>query len=84
MFAVRLAKSLEKRLDALAKKTSRSQASHVREAVLQHISNMEDLYRAHSVKERISNGKERIHTLDEVIGELGFERSEFERGDAPK
>jgi len=40
MLAVRLPKYLEKRLDALAKKTGSSQASHIREAVLQHISDL--------------------------------------------
>jgi RHH-type rel operon transcriptional repressor/antitoxin RelB len=77
MLAVRLPESIEKRLDALAEKTGRSKTFYVREAVLQHISDMEDLYLAHRVKERIDNGQERTYTLDEVIQDLGFEKEEL-------
>lgn len=78
MLAVRLPESIEKRLDDLAKKTGRTKMFYVREAVLQHISDMEDLYLAHHVKERVGNAEERTYTLDEVIQDLGFEKKELE------
>jgi len=77
MLAVRLPESIEKRLDVLSEKTGRSKTFYVREAVLQHIADMEDLYLAHLVKERIDNAEERTYTLDEVIQELGFEKKEL-------
>jgi RHH-type rel operon transcriptional repressor/antitoxin RelB len=77
MLAVRLPESIERRLDALAEKTGRTKTFYVREAVLQHISDMEDLYLAHHVKERIGNAEERTYTLDEVIQDLGFEKKEL-------
>ena len=77
MLAVRLPESIEKRLDALAEKTGRTKTFYVREAVLQHINDMEDLYLAHHVKERIANAEERTYTLDEVIQDLGFDKNEL-------
>jgi RHH-type rel operon transcriptional repressor/antitoxin RelB len=79
MLAVRLPESIERRLDALAEKTGRTKTFYVREAVLQHISDMEDLYLAHHIKERIGNAEERTYTLDEVIKDLGFEKKELAR-----
>lgn len=78
MLAIRLPESIEKRLDVLAKKTGRTKTFYVREAVLQHISDLEDLYLAHHVKERLGNAGERTYTLDEVVQELGFEKKELE------
>ncbi len=74
MLAIRLPKSIEMRLDALAKKTGRSKTFYIRAAVLQHISDMEDFYLAHHVKECIDNGEERTYTLNEVIQDLGFKK----------
>lgn len=79
MLAIRLPKSLEKRLAVLAKKTGRTKTSYGREAVLEHISDMEDLNRAHSIKQRIDHAQERIHTLDEAIRKLGFKKKELQR-----
>ena len=84
MLAVRLPESIEKRLEVLSEKTGRSKTFYVREAVLQHITDMEDLYLAHLVKERIDNAEERTYTLDEVIQELGFEKKELAGGTVRK
>lgn len=44
MLAVRLPAELEKRLDKLAKKTGRTKTFYVREAIADHIDEMEDVY----------------------------------------
>lgn len=46
MLALRLPPELEKRLDALAKKTGRTKSYYAREAILQHLEDIEDAYLA--------------------------------------
>ena len=66
MLAIRLPEGIETRLDALAKRTGRSKSFYVREAIVEHISDLEDIYLAEQVLERIRSGEERTYTLDEV------------------
>jgi len=44
MIAIRLPDDIEKRLDALAKKTGRTKTYYVREAVIEHLEELEDIY----------------------------------------
>lgn len=44
MLAVRLPDSIEKRLDILSKKTGRTKTYYVREAVIDHLEELEDIY----------------------------------------
>ena len=46
MIAVRLPDEIELRLQALAKKTGRTKTFYVREAVLEHLEDIEDYYLA--------------------------------------
>ncbi|GGA96962.1 antitoxin [Brucella endophytica] len=46
MLALRLPPDIEKRLDDLAKKTGRTKSYYAREAILEHIDDLEDLYLA--------------------------------------
>jgi RHH-type rel operon transcriptional repressor/antitoxin RelB len=46
MLALRLPPEIERRLDALAKKTGRTKSFYAREAILQHIEDIEDHYLA--------------------------------------
>ena len=46
MISVRLPKDIEKRLDYLAKKTGRTKTYYVREALVEHIDDLEDTYLA--------------------------------------
>jgi RHH-type rel operon transcriptional repressor/antitoxin RelB len=46
MLALRLPPEIEKRLDALAKKTGRSKSFYAREAILRHIEDLEDYHLA--------------------------------------
>lgn len=44
MIAVRLPDEIEKRLDLLAKKTGRTKTYYIREAVIDHLEELEDIY----------------------------------------
>ena len=46
MLAIRLDPETEKRLDALAKKTGRTKTFYARQAILEHLEDLEDTYLA--------------------------------------
>jgi len=72
MIAVRLTPDLENRLDALSKKTGRTKTHYVREAVSEHIDDLEDFYLAEiRVSEALRSGDEGI-TASDLFRELGL------------
>jgi RHH-type rel operon transcriptional repressor/antitoxin RelB len=56
MLALRLPPEIEKRLDALAKKTGRTKSFYAREAILRHIEDLEDYHLAKRRLARKSKG----------------------------
>jgi RHH-type rel operon transcriptional repressor/antitoxin RelB len=72
MLAIRLPAEIEARLDTLAKRTGRSKTFYAREAILEHLEDLENLYLAEQVMGRIENGEESTSTLDEVEARLGL------------
>ena len=48
MLAIRLPEEIESRLDALAKATGRTKTFYAREAILEYLDDLEDLYEAES------------------------------------
>jgi RHH-type rel operon transcriptional repressor/antitoxin RelB len=52
MLALRLPPEIERRLDALAKRTGRSKSYYAREAILRHIEDIEDAYLARHRRRR--------------------------------
>lgn len=72
MLSVRLGDELETRLEALAKATGRSKTYYVREALIQKLEDMEDLYLAETVLERIRSGEEKTIPLADLERELGL------------
>jgi len=68
MLAIRLPAEIEERLDRLAKKTGRTKTFYAREAILQHLEDLEDIYLA---TERL-NDPRKIYSADEVKHELGL------------
>jgi len=52
MISVRLPKDIEKRLDYLAKETGRTKTYYVKEALVEHIDDLEDAYLALSRLEK--------------------------------
>jgi RHH-type rel operon transcriptional repressor/antitoxin RelB len=74
MLTIRLPQSVEKRLERLARRTGRSKSYYVREAILQHIAALEDIYLAERALERIRNGKDRTIPLEKVMKRFGVEK----------
>ncbi|MGH9779933.1 MAG: type II toxin-antitoxin system RelB family antitoxin, partial [Candidatus Acidiferrales bacterium] len=56
MLAIRLPPSIEKRLEKLARRTGRTKTFYVREAILDHLEELEDRFLAEGVLERIRRG----------------------------
>ena len=74
MLALRLPPDIEARLDALAKKTGRTKSQYAREAIVEYIDDLEDLYLAQKRSALIDKGKSKTLSLDEVEAQLGVER----------
>ena len=67
MLAIRLPPSIEKRLERLARRTGRTKTFYVREALLEHLEEIEDLYLAEGALERIRAGEEKTIPLKNVM-----------------
>ena len=73
MLAIRLPQSIEKRLEKLARRTGRTKSFYAREAIVQHLEDLEDLYLAERALERIRNGEDDAIPLEEVMKRHGVE-----------
>jgi RHH-type rel operon transcriptional repressor/antitoxin RelB len=67
MLAIRLPESIEKRLEKLARRTGRTKTFYVREALLQHLDELEDLYLAERSLGRIRGGEASTIPLKDVV-----------------
>ena len=56
MLAIRLPSEIEARLEALAKATGRTKTYYAREAILEHLDDLEDIYLAEQTLERVRRG----------------------------
>jgi RHH-type rel operon transcriptional repressor/antitoxin RelB len=74
MLAIRLPQSIEKRLERLAKRTGRTKTFYAREAILEHLDDLEDLYLAEGALERIRNGEEKTIPLKDTVKRHGLAR----------
>ena len=72
MLAIRLPAEIEARLENLAKLTGRTKTFYAREAILEYLEDMEDLYLAEQVLTDIQAGRCKTYTLDEVKSRLGL------------
>lgn len=70
--AVRIPDETYERLQALAAKTGRTATYYIREAIEEHLEDLEDIYLAEQVVARLKCGVERTYTLDEVERDLGL------------
>jgi RHH-type rel operon transcriptional repressor/antitoxin RelB len=64
MLAIRLPAEIEERLDALAKATGRSKSFYVREAIIEHLAYLEDVYLAEKRLEDLRAGQSHTYTLE--------------------
>ena len=70
MLALRLPPEIEKRLDELAARTGRSKSYYARQAIVEHLDELEDAYLA---RQRLISSEARV-TLEELEGEFAHER----------
>ncbi|MDQ0321272.1 RHH-type rel operon transcriptional repressor/antitoxin RelB [Pararhizobium capsulatum DSM 1112] len=71
--AVRLPDETYERLQALAARTGRTATYYIRQAIEEHLEDLEDIYLAESVVERIERGEVSTRPFKEVMRELGLD-----------
>ena len=72
MLAIRLPRDVESRLATLARKTGRTKTHYAREAILEHLQDLEDFYLAEQRTKRYSEKK--TIPLEEVLRRHGLAR----------
>ncbi len=73
MLAIRLPAEIEERLEALAKATGRTKTFYDREAILEYIDDLEDIYLAEKRLENIRAGRTKTVPLEKVMKRYGME-----------
>ena len=73
MLAIRLPAEVETRLEALAQATGRTKTFYAREAILEHLDNLEDLYLAEQRLTDLRAGKSQAVSLEDVMKRYGLE-----------
>jgi RHH-type rel operon transcriptional repressor/antitoxin RelB len=67
MLAIRLPEKIEKRLDHLAKRTGRTKTYYAREAIVQHLDELEDIYLAERRLESVRSGRGRTVSIEKLM-----------------
>jgi len=68
--SIRLDEQLDARLERLARLTGRSKSFYVKQAIEDHLEDLEDLYLAQRVAQRVAEGRERLIPLEELERDL--------------
>jgi RHH-type rel operon transcriptional repressor/antitoxin RelB len=72
MLAIRLPEDIEQRLEALALATGRTKTFYAREAILEHIDDLEDIYLAEQRLADIRSGRTATVPLGDVMKAHGL------------
>jgi RHH-type rel operon transcriptional repressor/antitoxin RelB len=72
MLAIRLPEEIEKRLDALAKQTGRTKSYYARQAILEQLDDLEDIYLAEQRLADVRAGRSTTVSLEEVMKRYGM------------
>jgi RHH-type rel operon transcriptional repressor/antitoxin RelB len=72
MLALRLPEEIEIRLEKLAKSTGRTKSFYAREAIIEHLADLEDMYLAEKRLAKVRSGKTKTVSLNAVAAELGL------------
>jgi len=70
MLSIRLPEEVEARLEMLARQTGRTKSYYARQAIVEKIEDLEDIYLAEQTLERICAGQEDIISADEMWRDL--------------
>lgn len=71
MLTLRLPPDIEKRLEDLARKTGRTKSFFAREAILEHLEDLEDTFLAQEALDEHFKSGGRTLSMDELIGRYG-------------
>jgi RHH-type rel operon transcriptional repressor/antitoxin RelB len=72
-YSIRLPDEIEKRLKNLSVKTGRRKSFYVKEAILEHLDDIEDIYLAEKRLERINSGRTQTIPLQEIMKQYGMD-----------
>ena len=72
-YSIRLPLKIEKRLEKLSAQTGRNKSFYVKEAILNHLDNIEDIYLAEKRLEDIRAGHTQTIPLHEVMKRYGID-----------
>jgi RHH-type rel operon transcriptional repressor/antitoxin RelB len=72
-YSIRLPEEIENRLQKLSVQTGRSKSFYVKEAILEHLSDIEDIYLAEKRLEDIRAGHTKTIPLQEVMKQYGLD-----------
>lgn len=70
--SLRLSAEIEARLETLARRTGRTKSFYIREAILEHLDDLEDLYLAESRLQDVLSGRSGTVPLDELLKRHGL------------
>ena len=70
--SIRIPDEILQRLENMSVRTGRPKSFYVKEAVLSHLDDLEDIYIAEQRLTEIRAGRSQTHTLDEVESALGL------------
>lgn len=73
MLAIRLPIDIEDRLDQLAQATGRTKTFYAREAIMEYLDDLEDIYLAEKRLSNVSAGKSKTFSISEARDSLGLE-----------
>ena len=73
MLAVRLPAEIEQRLDRLAKTTGRTKTYYARQAIVEHLDDLEDVYLAEQRLTDLRAGKSQAISIEDVIKRYDLE-----------
>jgi len=73
MLAIRLPATIEKRLGRLAKRTGRTKTYYAREAILQYLDDLEDIYLAEKELAAVRSGRSRPIPIEKILRRYGLE-----------
>ena len=71
MLAIRLPKEIEARLERLAQETGRTKTYYAREAILQYLDELEDVYLAEKTLEEVRAGREKTVPIEQIAKRYG-------------
>lgn len=72
-YSIRLPHEIEERLEKLAAQTGRNKAFYVKEAIMEHLDDIEDIYLAEKRLELIRSGRVQTTPLQEVMKRYGMD-----------